>query len=114
MLQLRNTPDPDCSFSSAQIVFGHPLRDAFLFVNRLEKYLNPAVRPAWRNAWEAKEQALKTQMAHFIESLGTHSRVLHPLAVGEKVFRCEEHLYKRLCPSVGRLVRPPRCNYVEN
>jgi hypothetical protein len=29
MLQLRNTPDPDCSLSPAQIVFGHLLRDAF-------------------------------------------------------------------------------------
>jgi hypothetical protein len=34
------------------------------------------------------------------------------------IFRCEEHLYRRLRPSVrplaGWLVRPPRCNYVEN
>jgi hypothetical protein len=86
MLQLHKTPDPDCSLLLAQIVFGQPLRDAFLSVNRLEKYSNPAVHPAWRNAWEAKEQALKTQMACSMESLGTHSCVLHPLAVGEKVF----------------------------
>jgi hypothetical protein len=36
----------------------------------------------------------------------------------EKIFRCKEHLYKRLRLSVGwsvrPLVRPPRCNYVEN
>ena len=33
MLQLRNTPDPDCNLSPAQIVFGLPFRDSFSFVN---------------------------------------------------------------------------------
>ena len=37
-LQLRNTPDPDCNISPAQIVFGRPLRDTLSFVNRLEKF----------------------------------------------------------------------------
>ena len=45
MLQLRNTPDPDCNISPAQIVFGRPLRDTLSFVNRLEKFSNPHVRP---------------------------------------------------------------------
>ena len=35
LLQLRNIPDPDCDLSPAEIGFGHPLRDAFSFVNRL-------------------------------------------------------------------------------
>ena len=35
MLQLRNTRDPDCNLSPAQIIFGRPLRDLFSFVNRL-------------------------------------------------------------------------------
>ena len=34
LLELRNTPDPDCDMSPAEIVFGHPLHNAFLFVNR--------------------------------------------------------------------------------
>jgi hypothetical protein len=29
--------------------------------------------------------------------------------VGVSIFRCKEHLYKRLRWSVGRSVRPPRC-----
>ena len=41
MLQLRNTPDPDCNLSPAQILFGRPLRDSFSFVNHLEKFSNP-------------------------------------------------------------------------
>jgi hypothetical protein len=43
MLQLRNTPDPDCNVSPAQIIFGCPLRDGLSFVNRLEKYSNPHI-----------------------------------------------------------------------
>ena len=41
MLQLRNTPDPDCHLSPAQIIFGRPLRDSLTFVNKLEKFSNP-------------------------------------------------------------------------
>jgi transposase InsO family protein len=44
MLQLRNTPDPDCDVSPAQIVFGRPLHDTFSFVNRLDKYSNPNIQ----------------------------------------------------------------------
>ena len=51
MLQLRNTPDPDCNISPAQIVFGRPLPDAFSFMNRLEKFSNPNIQPTWREAW---------------------------------------------------------------
>ena len=43
-------PDPDCNISSAQIISGRPLRDTLSFVNRLEKYSNPNVRPTWRQA----------------------------------------------------------------
>nr|XP_033946685.1 uncharacterized protein LOC117452278 [Pseudochaenichthys georgianus] len=34
MLQLRNTPDPDCNLSPAQIIFGRPLRGSLSFVAR--------------------------------------------------------------------------------
>ena len=33
MLQARNTPEPDCNVSPAEVVFGRPIRDAFSFVN---------------------------------------------------------------------------------
>ena len=29
LLQSRNTPDPDCNISTAQVVLGRPIRDAF-------------------------------------------------------------------------------------
>ena len=86
MPQLRNTPDPDSNISPAQIIFGRPLRDTLSFVNRLEKYSNPNVRPTWRQAWAAKEEALCTRITRTMESLKEHSRTLRPLAVGERVF----------------------------
>ena len=45
MLQLHNTPDPDCNISPAHIIFGRPPRDTLSFVNRLEKFSNPNVSP---------------------------------------------------------------------
>ena len=40
LLQLHNTPDPDCDLSPAEIAFGHPLQDAFSFVNWLATFSN--------------------------------------------------------------------------
>ena len=35
--QARNTPDPDCNISPAQVVFGRTFRDAFSFISRCIK-----------------------------------------------------------------------------
>ncbi|CAJ1061303.1 uncharacterized protein LOC117484300 [Xyrichtys novacula] len=86
MIQLRNTPDPDCDLSPAQIIYGRPLRGSLSFVNRLEKFSDSRVRPLWRQAWAAKEDALRTRMSHTTESLRAHSRSLRPLALGARVF----------------------------
>ncbi len=86
LLQLRNTPDPDCNVSPAQIIFGRPIRDAFSFVNRLEKFSNPAVRLTWREAWSSKETALRTRFTRSSESLNEHAKPLPPLTVGERCF----------------------------
>ena len=86
LLQLRNTPDPDCNISPAQIVFGKPLNDAFSFVNRLEKYKNQAINPIWREAWQLKEQALRARFIKTSEILNKHSRSLRQLTMGDKCF----------------------------
>jgi len=70
MLQLQNTPDPHCDVSPAQIIFGHPLRDAFCFANRLE-FNNPEIRPLWTQIWAAKEQALRVSDSLVGEAGGT-------------------------------------------
>ena len=84
MLQLQNTPDPDCNRSPAQI-FGRPLRDTLSFVNKLEKFSNPDIH-LWCQAWAAKEEALRTRLTCTTESLTTHSRLLRPLTIGERVY----------------------------
>ena len=86
MLQLRNTPDPDCKLSPAQVMFGRPLRDAFSFINRLEKFSNPNIRPTWREAWEEKEAALRQRFHRTSEALSRHSRPLPPLTVGDRCY----------------------------
>ena len=55
LLQLRNTPDPDCNLSPSKIVFAHSLWDAFSFANRLATFSNRFIRRTWREAWRAKE-----------------------------------------------------------
>ena len=86
MLQLRNTPDPDCHLSPAQVIFGRPLRDKLAFANRLEKYSNPHVRPTWREAWSSKEEALRQRYHRTSESLREHSRPLCPLTIGDRSY----------------------------
>lgn len=86
MLQLRNTPDPDCNLSPAEIVFGRKLRDAFSFVNRVGKFQNRQFRPIWRDAWKSKEVALRTRFTRNMERLNSHARYLPPLQPGERVF----------------------------
>ena len=86
ILQLRNTPDPDCHLSPAEIMFGRPLRDAFSFVNRLEKFTNPHLRPTWRDAWQQKESALRQRFHRTSEALLTHTRPLPLLSPGDRCY----------------------------
>ena len=86
LLQVRNTPDPDCGISPAQILYGRPIRDAFGFINRKEKFTNPSLRPMWREAWAMKEDAMKTRFARSTEKLDKHARPLIELSLGDRVF----------------------------
>ncbi|XP_012939615.1 uncharacterized protein LOC106012147 [Aplysia californica] len=86
MLQLRNTPNPDCNVSPAQIIFGCPIRDVFSFTNRLEKFSNPSINPLWREAWALKEAALRTRYTRTAETLNEHVKALPPLSPGDRCF----------------------------
>ena len=86
LLQLRNTPDPDCGMSPAEVVFGRPLRDAFSFVNRLAKYSNHFVRRTWRETWKAKEDALRLRAGRNAVALKRNSHPLPALNCGDRVF----------------------------
>ena len=84
MLQLRNTPDPDCHLSPAQIIYGRPLRDSFAFAGRLEKFSKRSLAKIWKDSWEAKEEALRVRFTKSTERLNEHSRELVPLKVGDR------------------------------
>ena len=60
ILMYRNTPDPTCGISPAEMVFGRKLRDT---LPRLDKsknvYFNEMFKADWREAWAAKECALR-------------------------------------------------------
>jgi hypothetical protein len=91
LLQLRNTPDPDCNISPAEIVFGRPIRDAFSFISRQNKFTNPSIRPTWREAWALKEDAMKSRMTNQLEALNAHARPLKPLSLGDRVLLQNQH-----------------------
>ena len=108
MLQLCNTPNPDCNISPAQIIFGCPPRDTLSFVNQLEKFSNQNVRPLWHQAWAAMEEALRSWISKTTESLKEHLRRLRPLVLGERVFlQNQQGTSPNKCYSSGIVVKSP-------
>ena len=83
MLQFRNTPDPDCGVSPAEIVFGRALRDNLQFTDYLDRN---CYSKRWQEAWAAKEEALRTRFIRNSENMNQHARCLQPLAPGDKCF----------------------------
>ena len=63
-----------------EIVFGRQFWDSFPFLNRLEKFSNPGVRPMWNKTWQLKEKALRTRFAKIGETLDQG----RPLYVGSR------------------------------
>lgn len=86
LLMYRNTPDPGCKLSPAQVLLGRPLRDSLPYINKqIMAFNNPQVNSQWRDAWEAKEDALRTRYVKTLENLSEHSRTLPPLRHGDQV-----------------------------
>ena len=107
LLQLRNTPDPQCNLSRAEIVFGHPLRDAFSFVNRHVTFTNRHIRRTWREAWQAKEDALRLSAGRndAAQLLAQHTRSLSVLHCGDRVFiQNQRGHYPRKWDKIGTIV----------
>ena len=86
LLMYRNTPDPGCRLSPAQILLGRQLRDSLPYITKsVMIFNNPEINVQWREAWGAKEDALKTRYVKTIENLSDHSRMLPPLRHGDCV-----------------------------
>ena len=85
LLTYRNTPDPGCKLSPAQILMGRPLCDSLPILSKVMIFNNPEVQPQWREAWTAKEEALKTRYVRTMENLCEHSQSLPPLRHGDTV-----------------------------
>ena len=86
LLIYRNTPDPGCKLSPAQILLGRPLRDTLPYISKeVMIFNNDQVHPQWKEAWKAKEEALKARYVKTIENLSEHSRPLAALQHGDHV-----------------------------
>ena len=90
ILQLRNTPETDSNLSPAQILLGRTLRDSLPLrppIPFRTTIFDPdsAVSRVWKDAWSAKEHALKTRLARQVEKLEIGSHALKPLEIGDTV-----------------------------
>ena len=87
ILAHRNTPDPISKKSSAEILFGHRLRDTMPVFRHMQTiFENQEILPMWRDAWSLKEMALRTRAVKTAEKLDQHARQLPPLRHGDAVF----------------------------
>ena len=86
LLMYRNTPDPGCKLSPAQILLGRSLRDTLPFISKdVMVFNNPEITSHWKDAWNAKEEALRTRYVKTLENMSEHSRPLLPLEAGDHV-----------------------------
>ncbi len=44
LVQICNTPDPDCNISLAETIFRLPIQDAFSFIRQKEKFNNSSIQ----------------------------------------------------------------------
>ena len=86
LLMYRNTPDPGCKLSPAQILLGRSLRDTLPSISKdVMVFNNPEITSHWKDAWNAKEEALRARYVKTMENMSEHSRPLLPLEAGDHV-----------------------------
>ena len=63
LLMKRNTPDPQCQLSPAEVVFGRKLKDILPYGGLQAGpmvHVNNDIDKQWRYMWDLKEKALRT------------------------------------------------------
>ena len=87
LLTQRNTLDPTCKLSPAQILFGRSLRDTIPYINKsFMSFTNPQISSQWQNMWKLKEETMRDRYSNTLVTLHDHSRPLIPLNTGDQVF----------------------------
>ena len=87
LLTQRNTPDLGCRLSSAQVLFGRPLKDTLPIIKKdLMVFNNPQILKQWRDTWKLKEETMRSRYVKTTEKLNEHARPLPPLRHGDHVF----------------------------
>ena len=94
LLMKRNTPDPDCRLSPAEVLFGRKIRDTLPYTGLQASpmvYENSKVDSRWREAWSTKEEALKQRYVRHLENLDKGSHLPPPLRHGDRVLIQNQH-----------------------
>ena len=89
LLMKRNTPDPDCRLSPAEVIFGRKLRDTLPYRGLQQSpmvFENKDIDSKWREAWSLKEEALKQRYMKHLEKLDNGSHLPPPLRHGDRVW----------------------------
>ena len=86
LLQLRNTPDPDCNFSPAELSLTTLCETIFHLLMGIATFPTRFIRYTWREAWRTKEDAFRVRAKRTNDALSARTRPLRPLRCGSRVF----------------------------
>ena len=78
LLMKRNTPDPGCDLSPAEVIFGRKLKDTLPYGGLQAGpmiHTNKDIDKLWRNTWDLKERALRRSYLRNVEKLDKHSKL---------------------------------------
>ena len=86
LLSQRNTPDPGCKLSPAQILLGRNLKKLLPYVRKsFMTYNNPQISKKWRNVWNKKEETLSIRYVKSLENKSENTKLLPTLNCGDHV-----------------------------